>query len=320
MNRLTAAVLGGSGYAGGELLRLLAGHPHIEVTSVGRRSVARAAGADLRLPGGPFEPCRLGDAASAGATVCFSCLPSGELRELVDVIDAEVVVDLSDDFRGVEGWLYGLTEYGRDGLKAAARIANPGCFPTAALLALIPFARLGAIAGPVIVDAISGVSGAGRKAEHRLLFSELHSSVAAYGTTEHRHVPEMERALLTLGELDATVSFTPHLAPMARGLLVTVRASLTNPLDDRRALEVLEEAFALEPFVSVVEDWPATKAVCGSNGAIVAARVDARNELLICSCAIDNLGKGAAGQALQNANVALGLEETAGLDRMGMWP
>jgi N-acetyl-gamma-glutamyl-phosphate reductase len=265
--------------------------------------------------------CEVGEALSSGADVCFSCLPSGLLRERMRDLDAGVVIDLSDDFRapGTQ-WVYGLTEMARPELRSGTRVANPGCYPTAALLCLVPFARAGIISGPVIIDALSGVSGAGRQAEDRLLFSGLTANAEAYGTTEHRHIPEIERGLAHFAEAELTVSFTPHLVPMARGLLVTARAPLTQKVSDHEVLDILAEAFAGEPFVSVVPEWPKTKSVAGSNRTLVSARVDARNKLLVCSAALDNLGKGAAGQAVQNANVVLGLDETEGLGALGVWP
>jgi N-acetyl-gamma-glutamyl-phosphate reductase len=245
-------------------------------------------------------------------------LPSGELESL-GPIRAGTVVDLSDEHRGDEEWTYGLTEFARGSLPAP-RVANPGCYPTAALLSLVPFARAGAIEAPVIVDAMSGVSGAGRKAEDRFLFANLSGDVTAYGDAFHRHVPEIERGLAVLGGLEATVSFTPHLIPIPRGLVTTARARLRYPLDDAGAVAVLRDAYEGERFVRVIEQWPAAKSVAGSNGAVVSARVDRRGGWLIASAAIDNLGKGASGQALQNANLCLGFDETAGLSAAGVWP
>lgn len=231
------------------------------------------------------------------------------------------VIDLSDDFRADAEWTYGLTEFSRTAVAASTRVANPGCYPTAALLCLVPFARAGLLADDVVViDALSGVSGAGRRAEDRLLFSGLHGNALAYGTTQHRHIPEIERGLQSYGGRALSVSFTPHLVPMARGLLVTARATLATDLDDGGALDVLRGAYEHERFVHATAEWPQTKAVAGSNHAHVSARVDARNALLVASCAIDNLGKGAAGQAVQNANVLLGLDEATGLQGAGVWP
>jgi N-acetyl-gamma-glutamyl-phosphate reductase len=319
-----AVVLGASGYSGAELLRLLSRHPGMEVVGAGARElsgrqVAEAlphlgeATADLTLA--PQE-----EAAAIPADICFSCLPPGALHGLRSEVGAEVVIDLSDDHRAEQSWAYGLTELNREAVRRSSRVANPGCYPTAALLVLVPFARRRLIDGPVVIDAISGASGAGRSAEKRLLAAEMGGNVCAYGTTEHRHVPEMERALERFGELHVKVSFTPHLVPIPRGLLVTARAPLKAPATDADVLEVLDDAYRDEPFVDVVEDWPQTKHVHGSNRALVSARVDSACDVLICSAAIDNLGKGAAGQAVQNANLILGVDERAGLDATGVWP
>ncbi len=320
---LTATVLGASGYSGGELLRILEGHPAIALSAASGGTTAgeRLASVQPHLLGSNnLELLTLEEVAGVPADVCFSCLPSGSLTAHLADVGAATVVDLSDDHRAHEGWTYGLTELAREELSGSARIANPGCYPTAAVLCLAPFARARLLEGPVIIDAISGASGAGRRPEDRLLFAALAGSAMAYGTTQHRHVPEIERALLRFTGLDARVSFTPHLAPMARGLLVTARSRLARTVRDDEALALLQDAYASEPFVHPTAEWPATKPVLGSNAAHVSARVDSRNGLLICSAAIDNLGKGAAGQAVQNANVALGIDETTGLGGLGIWP
>jgi len=319
----SAVVLGASGYAGGELVRLLAGHPALEpVAASGEASAGALLDAVHPQLTGACS-LRLGttaDAAAAPADVCFSCLPSGGLGPHLDRVTAPVVIDLADDYRHRTGWTYGLSELARTEVAGAARIANPGCYPTAALLCLDPFARAGVIEGPVVIDALSGVSGAGRRALEHLSFGAASANATAYGTTEHRHIPEIERGLEIHSGLSLAVSFTPHLVPLARGLLVTARAPLTTELDDDRARGILQDAYALEPFVHVLEGWPSTKPLTGSNHAHVSAHVDRRTGLLVCSAALDNLGKGAAGQALQNANLALGLGETLGLESLGVWP
>ena len=319
---LTATVLGASGFAGGELLRLLEHHPSLVlgVAAGGSKAGEPIAATHPHLPDRGERFGTLDEALAADSDVCFSCLPHGELAPRAGEIGAGLVVDLSRDHRGASGWAYGLTEHHREAVRGASRIANPGCYPTAALLALIPFATAGLIEAPVVVDAISGVSGAGRRAVDELSFSVASGGVRAYGDAAHPHRGEIESGLSDLGALEAPVSFTPHLAPMARGLLVTARARAKTSMDDGAAIEVLEAAYSREPFVSVARGWPETKAVAGSNHAHVSARVDARGGWLIASAAIDNLGKGAAGQAVQNANVALGLEETAGLEALGVWP
>lgn len=258
-------------------------------------------------------------AIAAPVDVLFSCLPSGELGPLLPEVSAGTVIDLSDEHRATDGWIYGLTEWARGNLPSA-RVANPGCYPTGVLLATLPFVVAGIAGGPVIVDAMSGVSGAGRKSEDHLSFANLHGDAKPYGTVAHRHVPEMERALEKVAPVPLVVSFTPHLIPVARGLLATARLSLTSELDDDSALSILADAYRGEPFVTVTESWPAIKSVAGSNAAHVSARVDERAGVVICSAAIDNLGKGAAGQAIQNANLCVGLPETMGLTATGVWP
>lgn len=321
---LSANILGASGYTGGELLRLLLGHPALSVAALGAHSRVGNALSSVHphLTGlGDVDFVDVVAAAATPADICFSCMPSGSLAALLDAIKAPIVIDLSDDHRATPGWTYGLTEHARAEVAGSAAIANPGCYPTATLLGLLPFVQAGLIgAGPVIVDAMSGVSGAGKGLDDSLSFSALHGSVGAYGPSVHRHVPEMERGLEDLGGHPIAVSFTPHLVPIARGLLVTARAVTTSKLDDAGALDVLNRAYASEPFVTVIEGWPSTKAVFGTNRAVVSARVDTHTGLLIVSSAIDNLGKGAAGQALQNANIALGLDETAGLEQVAVWP
>lgn len=317
---LTCSVLGASGYSGGELLRLLAGHPALTVAGIaaGARAGEAVGAAQPHLAGWFERFAAAEEVLPLEVDVCFSCLPSGVFHHAS--AGARVLVDLSDDHRWESGWVYGLTEFARDEIPGSTRIANPGCYPTATLLALLPFARAGIIGSPITVDAVSGVSGAGREARDGLLYAGLEGSVGAYGTTEHRHIPEIEEALRVWADDDITVSFTPHLAPMARGLLATVRAPLQREMSDPEAIGVLHDAYRTEPFIHVVTDWPRTKAVSGSNHAHVHARVDRRAGFLICTAAIDNLGKGAAGQAIQNANLALGIEEGAGLSALGVWP
>lgn len=317
----TCSVLGASGYSGGEVVAFLRNHPALVCTALGAGRNAGAAVAELHphlADGSDATFLSLEEAAQAPADVCFSCLPSGVLDP--DAVAADKVIDLSDGFRAAEDWTYGLTEYVRDELGAAQRVANPGCYPTAALLALIPYAKADAIEGPVAIDALSGVSGAGREPADHLSFAAMDGTATAYGTTEHRHIPEMERGLRRWGGMETYVSFTPHLVPMARGLLVTARASLTGDLSSDQAIDILRDAYQGERFVTVADGWPTTKAVAGSNRAIVTARVDARARVLVAHAVIDNLGKGAAGQAIQNANLMLGIDEAAGLEGVGLWP
>ena len=318
----SAAVLGASGYSGGEVLRLLARHPSIDVVAAAGASRVGDAVADVHPNLTEVLDLQLvapEQALARDPEVVFSCLPHGALAA-AGVPEAPIVIDLSGDHRSDQAWAYGLTEFARSEVASSTRIANPGCYPTATLLALVPLARAGLIRGPIVVDAISGVSGAGRAAEDALLFSNVSGAIAAYGSTEHRHIPEMERGLSSMGDLDARVSFTPHLAPIPRGLLITARAVPVTDATDDVILGALESAYIDEPFVTVTGSWPSTKSVAGTNRAIVSARVDERAGFVIATCAIDNLGKGAAGQAVQNANVALGIDEGAGLEEVALWP
>lgn len=345
MNTYTAAVLGASGYSGAELLRYLAAHPVLEPVWLTAETNAGSAVGDLygHLPGLAhlrFEPT---DPASVpDVDVAFLALPHGSAASHGRALSERgiAVVDISADWRlrdaslydawyGVphphpeqlSEWVYGLPEIYRGDLGGAKRVANPGCYPTAAVLALAPLLRANAIATQrIVVDATSGVSGAGRKADAAYGFSELDSSYSAYGVGKHRHTPEIEQELSAAAGTNVVVSFTPHLAPMARGLLATCYASLSVSGAEARA--ALEAAYKAEPFVHVLANGaqPATKHVSGTNNALIGMVCDERTNTVVVTCAIDNLGKGAAGQAIQNANLMLGLEETAGLQTAGIYP
>jgi N-acetyl-gamma-glutamyl-phosphate reductase len=319
----SVAILGASGYSGGELVRILIEHPAVSLVAL---AADRRAGEGIErvhphLAGADLALVDAGTALGAGADVLISCLPGGALGSLLEAgVPDGVVIDLAGDHRFAAGWAYGLTEFARADLTGAVRVANPGCYPTATLLGLVPFARAGVIGGPIVVDGLSGPTGAGRRAEDRLMFGSLDASVGPYGSVSHRHIPEMEEGLRRFGGLDAQISFTPHLVPTARGVTVTARARVADGLDDGAALQILRDVYGDEPFVTVTEEWPATKSVAASNACQVSARVDARTGWLVVSAAIDNLGKGAAGQAVQNLNNVLGIEETTGLTRWGAWP
>ena len=315
-----AAILGASGYSGGEVLRYLYRHPVIDVVVAAGGGKAGAAVADVHphlLDVCDLTLVPLDEALSEDADLVISCLPHDRA---VQFPSGTRVVDLSDRHRADPSWAYGLPEFFRDDVTQATRVANPGCYPTATSLAVVPFAKAGLIEGPVIVDAMSGTSGAGKKGEDHLLHAAADSAIGAYGAVAHRHVPEMERVLTRGAGSEMVVSFTPHLVPMSRGLLVTARAALNRSASDEEVLEVLRTAYAAESFVSVTAGWPSTKSVAGTNRAIVSARVDQRAGMVICSAAIDNLGKGAAGQAIQNANLMLGLDEATGLEAVAVAP
>lgn len=332
------AVVGASGYAGGELIRLLAGHPSVEIASVHarERDGQPVAGEHPHLAPLGFA---FSDGEPGDVDVAFLALPHGASAPLaVRLLERGVtVVDIGADFRlrdadAYATWyggphpapellaraVYGLTELNRERLSRATLVANPGCYPTAALLALAPFAHCGAIGDEVIVDAKSGISGAGRSAGADYLFTELTESTRAYGLGGHRHRPEIEQGLAAAGATPS-VTFVPHLVPQSRGLHATCYLSLRDDLDDVALGKILADAYGDEPFVHVSDSPPATKQATGSNHAFVHVRRVAERRA-VAIAVIDNLGKGAAGQAIQNMNVAMGLDETAGLTGLGIQP
>jgi N-acetyl-gamma-glutamyl-phosphate reductase len=337
---MRVGIAGASGFAGAELLRLCSGHPELEVAVAGADTQAgQAVGAlypSLAAAYPTLEFSKVGADDLGGLDVVFLALPHGESQELVPgLVDrVGVLVDLSADFRlrdasAYPRWyghdhvapellatfVYGLPELFRSELAGAHRVAAPGCYPTAAALALAPLVRAGVIeATGVIVDAASGVSGAGRKLAHTTHFNTADEDFTAYGLLNHRHTPEIEQAT------GAQVLFTPHLAPMNRGILATCYARPTAPLDTGDVLGVLRDAYDGEAFVVVSETSPSTKATFGSNCAHLTARVDPRTGWVVALCALDNLVKGASGQAVQCANIVLDLPEGTGLSNVGVYP
>jgi N-acetyl-gamma-glutamyl-phosphate reductase len=336
-----AAILGATGYTGVELLRLLAGHPHLEVvyatgdSQAGQRIATlypSLAAAYPTLVAEEHDASRL-----AGLDVVFLCTPHESSLELVPELIGRVgvVVDLSAAFRLTDAsqypaWygfththpellakaVYGLPEVYRTELAGAKLIATPGCYVTAATLALRPLVAAGMIEQKgIIVDAASGVSGAGKALKSSSMFCAVDEDFTAYGLVSHRHTPEMQQ--LIGGE----ILFTPHLAPMNRGILATCYArpsSGVTTTDD--VMGVLQSAYSNEPFVVVSDSIPSTKATLGTNAVHITARVDPRTGHAIVISALDNLTKGASGGAVQAANVALGLPETSGLSSVGVWP
>jgi N-acetyl-gamma-glutamyl-phosphate reductase len=301
---LVAGIAGASGYAGRELTRLLAGHPAF---TVGQRQ-ARSEGYDA-----------LDVEALAACDMVFLCLPHGESATFGSAL-AHVgtpVVDLGSDFRLSAGWVYGLTELARDAITGAARVSNPGCYATAAILALAPLVRAGLLDGPPAIDGKSGVSGAGRVPSEKTHLPSLHGGVQPYSPTGHRHVAEIEQALSQIAGAPRLVTFTPHLAPHSRGLEITAYARLTGPLTQGDAEALYRDAYAGEPFVRVTQK-PHPGLLHGSNAVDIGVWVDARTNTVIAAAALDNLVKGAAGQALQNANLMLGLDEGLGLTADGL--
>ena len=338
---MRVGIAGASGYAGTELLRLCAAHPAFEVAvaTAGSHAGQRVAEHTPALAGAYPDLAYAATSPSAfeGCDLVFLAMGHGESQKLVPALMDSVptVVDLAADFRLKDPALYprwygaphqaptllgeavyGLPELYRDHLAGAHLVAAPGCYPTAATLALAPFVRAGLVEPHgIVVDAASGVSGAGRGATERLAFGTVDENFTAYGLLDHRHTPEMEQVL------GAQVLFTPHLAPMVRGILATCYARpRASTLDTARALQVLSEAYRGEPFVVVGPEPPATKATLGSNSVHLSVRVDPRTGWLVALGALDNLVKGAAGQAIQCANLALGLQEPLGLPLAGMFP
>ncbi len=338
-----AGIINVTGYAGAELARLLHGHPEARLTSVSGRSAAGKPLAEVfpHLAGyGLTIVEEVGEVDFA-----FSALPHAASAEtLAPLVRAGVpVVDISADFRLRDAaeyarWYgadhpapdllsraaYGLTELNREAVKASRLVANPGCYPVSALLALAPAVKEGIVGPDVIIDSKSGVSGAGRTVGLAYHFAEANESVSAYGLAGHRHLPEIVQELTAMwrGKSRLKVTFTPHLIPMTRGILSTCYAPLAagSVRDGDQARDLYREFYKGEPFVRVVDSPPATKQVSGSNLCLVYPTVDVRTERLVVVSVIDNLVKGAAGQAIQNMNVMLGLPETAGLETPAVYP
>ena len=337
------AVAGASGYAGGELLRLLLGHPEVEIGALTGNSNAGEALGSLQphlwpLADRVLEPT--GSETLTGHDVVFLALPHGQSGAIAAALPPEtVVVDCGADYRLADAalwqrfyggehagtWPYGLPELPgqRAKLSGATRIAVPGCYPTVSSLALAPAIAAGLVEPEVVVVAASGTSGAGKAAKTHLIGSEVMGSVSAYGVGGvHRHTPEIIQNLSALTDGDVTVSFTPLLVPMPRGILATCSAKLNPGVDYDDARAVYEKAYADEPFVHLLPEgqWPQTKSVAGSNAVHLQVAVDADAARLVVVGAIDNLAKGTAGAAVQCMNLALGLPEATGLTTIGLAP
>ncbi|AWK07794.1 N-acetyl-gamma-glutamyl-phosphate reductase [Streptomyces spongiicola] len=340
---LRAAVAGASGYAGGELLRLLLAHPGVEIGALTANSNAgRRLGAlqpHLHPLADRVLTATTADALS-GHDVVFLALPHGQSAAVAEQLGDDVlVVDLGADFRlrsaadwerfygspHAGTWPYGLPELpgARDALEGSRRIAVPGCYPTAVSLALFP-AYAGGLAEPeAVITAASGTSGAGRTLKPQLLGSEVMGSMSPYGVGGgHRHTPEMVQNLSAVAGEPVTVSFTPTLAPMPRGILATCSARARPGTTAEAVRAAYDKAYADEPFVRLLPEgqWPATASVQGSNAVQVQVALDPAAGRIIAISAIDNLTKGTAGGAVQSMNIALGLDQTAGLPTIGVAP
>jgi N-acetyl-gamma-glutamyl-phosphate reductase len=349
-DRVRVGIIGATGYVGSELIRLLGRHPAVTIVGLQGRDrdgePIQSTHPHLAATGLVVDP------SLPAVDAVFLALPHGTAASLVPDLaaDGTAVIDLGPDFRlhnaaDYPTWygfdhpnadllstaVYGLPELHRDELvalrhRAPAIVGSPGCYPTATLLALAPLARVGLI-GDLVVDAKSGVSGAGRDAKADLMFGEVNESVKAYGVGGHRHVAEIEQELAILGAAAglenpgaAAVDFLPHLIPMTRGILSAAHVRPTRPTSQAEIDDLYRAAYENEPFVSVVEAPPATKHVLGSNHVRVFARHDARTGRILAIGVIDNLVKGAAGQAIQAFNLVHGLPETLGLEQLPLAP
>ncbi|MCC3303163.1 N-acetyl-gamma-glutamyl-phosphate reductase [Arthrobacter sp. zg-Y895] len=341
---ISVAVSGASGYAGGEVLRLLAGHPEVSIGAITAHSNAGSRLGELQPHLHSLADRVLADTTVetlAGHDVVFLALPHGASAGIAAQLDPDtLVIDAGADHRLEDPiawekfygsphagtWPYGLPELPghRDRLKGARRIAVPGCYPTSSLLALTPGFAAGLLEPQdVVIVSASGTSGAGKAAKPHLLGSEVLGGMSPYGVGgTHRHTPEIEQGLSAAAGEPVAVSFTPTLAPMARGILTTATAKVRPGVDPAALRTAWEQAYASEHFVRVLPEgqWPATKMVVGSNYAVMQLAYDAHANRVIVSCVIDNLNKGTAGGAVQSMNIALGLDETAGLTQQGVAP
>ncbi|MGQ0550148.1 MAG: N-acetyl-gamma-glutamyl-phosphate reductase [Armatimonadota bacterium] len=343
---IRVSIIGASGYGGGELVRLLCGHPDVALAHLTAESRKAEPYGEVfpNLRGFVAHTTEEADVEAIGADsdVVFFALPNGMAMTLVPKLGPRTkIVDLGADFRfrdpaTYQAWykmphaaphlladaVYGQPELHRERIKTSRIVGNPGCYPTAALIAIAPFVRAGVVKHDgIIVDAKSGISGAGRGASPGLLFSEINENVKPYNVAAHRHAPEIEQEVAALNGGGMAITFTPHLIPMTRGILATVYMRLVHGMTDAEAEGILMEAYAREPFVRVLPGGlPQTKATFGSNYCDVAVRVDPRGGVLIVMAAIDNLVKGASGQAIQNMNIMCGFSERSGLEAPPVFP
>lgn len=346
-NAVGTAILGASGYTGAELVRLLLHHPSVEIRALAaERSAGKPYAAVFPQFGGRGLPdlVRVEDVDWRGVDLVFCCLPHGATQEVVAGLPEGLkVIDLSADFRlsdcaAYAEWygrdhlapglqreaVYGLTELAREEVRRARLVACPGCYPTSAILPLAPLLAAGAVdaeAG-IVIDSKSGVTGAGRAAREASLFAEVAEGIHAYGVANHRHTPEIEQELGRAAGAPVAVTFTPHLMPMSRGILSTVYLRLADGCGASDLRAVLADRYAGEPFVRVLPEGvgPATRHVRGSNHCLIGVFADRLPGRAILVSAIDNLVKGASGQAVQNMNLVCGFAETAALEQEALYP
>lgn len=345
---MRVGIIGASGYAGAELMRLVLGHSHLELTYVTAAKHEGESVASLyrNFVGHSeliFQIFRAEEALEK-TDLLFVALPHGRSMDIVPGLlqDSNRVIDLGGDFRlgdpqmyqdwygfshlnpdYLEQAIYGLPEINGDSVREAGLVANPGCYPTSAILGLAPLLQGDFVEpGTIVVDSKSGVSGAGRGLLPHLHFSAANENLAPYAVVGHKHVPEMEEQLSRLAGTAVRLSFVPHLVPMTRGILSTVYASLSRELSSREALELFRGYYAQAPFVKILEEGllPGTKDVRASNYCHIGLSVDTRNRRIIILAALDNLVKGAAGQAIQNLNLMAGYDEREGLVDIPAYP
>jgi len=319
-------IVGISGFGGGEAMRLVATHPSFELVyaagegSAGSRLVDRFPGVPTGLAGLVIE--KWNPSALPKLDVLFASLPTGASTEALARVPKDVkIVDIGGDHRYVEGWAYGLADVWPDQIEGRTRVANPGCYPAAVLTALAPLLLDRLIEpGNIVIDVKTGISGAGRGgADSRLSYAESNENLVPYGLLKHTHMPEIAKTIERLGGGSASgLVFTPHLIPMTRGVLATIycRGRVTTD----QCLDAARHFYAGRAFVRVTDKPPQTKWATGSNLAFVSYAADPARNLVIAMGVVDNLGKGAAGQAVQNANLICALPETAGLDGAPVWP
>lgn len=345
---IKVGIIGSTGYAGGELVRILTGHKEAEIVWYGSRSYVDKRYADVYQNMFQIVDARCMDdnmeELAKQADVIFTATPQGLCASLVneDILTKTKIVDLSADFRikdvsvyekwygiehkspqYIEEAVYGLCEINREAVRGARLVANPGCYTTCSILTAYPLAKEGIIdMSTLIVDAKSGTSGAGRGAKLPNLFCEVNENMKAYGVASHRHTPEIEEQLGYASGEEVVINFTPHLVPMNRGILATEYASLKKDVSYSDVKAVYDQYYQSEKFVRVLDEgvFPETKWVEGSNYVDINFKIDPRTNRIIMMGAIDNLVKGAAGQAVQNMNLMFGLDETEGLNLVPMFP